>query len=172
MTTNPDSFGAKGTLEVGDNSYQIYRIGEVEGSRTLPYSLKVLLENLLRTEDGTNTTAEDIRALAAWDAAALMNAESWAMLTWAPMLEPPNWQSFQSVSPKLLIQRRMTHGWDLGKWFTQPCLIVVGQLAEAECPVPIYVDGERAASKGRTVVRWIYPLTPNPVSPPGDAEQE
>lgn len=95
-----------------------------------------------------------------------------AMLTWAPMLEPPVWQTFQSTAPKLMIQRRMTHGWDVGKWFTQPCLIVVGQLPDAASPVPIYVDGERAASRGRTVVRWIYPLTPSPVSPaPGDTEE-
>ncbi|KYH44088.1 aconitate hydratase [Branchiibius sp. NY16-3462-2] len=62
-----DSFGAKGTLEVGDNSYEIYRINTVEGSATLPFSLKVLLENLLRTEDGANVTKEQISALGSWD---------------------------------------------------------------------------------------------------------
>ncbi|WP_134773148.1 aconitate hydratase [Ornithinimicrobium flavum] len=67
MSTNPNSFGAQGTLEVGDASYQIYRIGGIEGSASLPYSLKVLLENLLRTEDGVNITSEHINALAQWD---------------------------------------------------------------------------------------------------------
>ena len=62
-----DSFGAKGTLEVGDNSYEIYRINTVEGSANLPFSLKVLLENLLRTEDGANVTKEQISALGGWD---------------------------------------------------------------------------------------------------------
>jgi aconitate hydratase len=69
-----DSFGAKGTLEVGDQSYQIYRLSAVAGDDvpddavgSLPYSLKVLLENLLRTEDGADITADDIKALAAWD---------------------------------------------------------------------------------------------------------
>ncbi|MGV1008414.1 MAG: aconitate hydratase [Dermatophilaceae bacterium] len=62
-----DSFGAKGELAVGDTAYTIYRLDTVEGSATLPYSLKVLLENLLRTEDGANITAEHIRALGAWD---------------------------------------------------------------------------------------------------------
>ena len=62
-----DSFGAKGTLEVGANSYEIYRINTVEGSATLPFSLKVLLENLLRTEDGANVTKEQISALGSWD---------------------------------------------------------------------------------------------------------
>ncbi len=67
MSGRTDSFGAKGELQVGDAAYQIYRLGGVEGARTLPYSLKVLLENLLRTEDGANTTADHIRALASWD---------------------------------------------------------------------------------------------------------
>ena len=62
-----DSFGAKGNLEVGSNSYEIYRINTVEGSKNLPYSLKVLLENLLRTEDGANVTKEQIVKLGAWD---------------------------------------------------------------------------------------------------------
>lgn len=62
-----DTFGAKGTLEVGGSSYEIYRLGAVEGAAALPFSLKVLLENLLRTEDGANTTAEHISALASWD---------------------------------------------------------------------------------------------------------
>ncbi len=62
-----DSFGAHGALTVGERSYEIYRIAAVEGSANLPYSLKVLLENLLRTEDGANITADHIRALGAWD---------------------------------------------------------------------------------------------------------
>ncbi|MGC5584940.1 aconitate hydratase [Ornithinimicrobium sp. W1665] len=67
MSTNPNSFGAKGTLEVGDQSYEIFRIGGLEGAESLPYSLKVLLENLLRTEDGKNITADHVDALAGWD---------------------------------------------------------------------------------------------------------
>ena len=63
-----NSFGAKASLPVGDESYEIFRLDAVEGSELLPYSLKILLENLLRTEDGANITADDIRALASWDA--------------------------------------------------------------------------------------------------------
>jgi aconitate hydratase len=62
-----NSFGAKTTLQVGEQSYQIFRLDAVEGSDSLPYSLKILLENLLRTEDGANITADDIHALAGWD---------------------------------------------------------------------------------------------------------
>ncbi len=70
-----NSFGAKATLTVGDTSYQIFRLDAVEGADSLPYSLKILLENLLRTEDGANITADDIRALAGWDAAAAPSKE-------------------------------------------------------------------------------------------------
>ena len=62
-----NSFNAKSTLTVGEESYEIFRLDAVEGADTLPYSLKILLENLLRTEDGANITADDIRALAGWD---------------------------------------------------------------------------------------------------------
>ncbi|XVQ83459.1 aconitate hydratase AcnA [Microbispora siamensis] len=62
-----NSFGSRDTLRVGDASYEIYRLDAVEGSARLPYSLKILLENLLRTEDGANITADHIRAIAGWD---------------------------------------------------------------------------------------------------------
>src|SRR5512133_2267151 len=62
-----NSFDAKATLQVDEESYQIFRLDAVEGSDSLPYSLKILLENLLRTEDGANITADDIRALVGWD---------------------------------------------------------------------------------------------------------
>ncbi|CAN5259928.1 aconitate hydratase [soil metagenome] len=65
-----DSFGARGRLEVDGTSYEICRLSAVDGADRLPYSLKILLENLLRTEDGANITAEHIRALAGWDPAA------------------------------------------------------------------------------------------------------
>lgn len=67
VAASVNSFGAKGQLEVGDASYTIFRLAAVDGSATLPYSLKVLLENLLRTEDGANITAEHIRAIGNWD---------------------------------------------------------------------------------------------------------
>ncbi|HYJ76728.1 MAG TPA: aconitate hydratase, partial [Kineosporiaceae bacterium] len=62
-----NTFGARGRLEVGDRSYEVYRLSAVEGAAALPFSLKVLLENLLRTEDGADITEGHIRALAAWD---------------------------------------------------------------------------------------------------------
>ena len=62
-----NTFDAKDTLSVAGNSFEIYRLDRVPGSEKLPYSLKVLLENLLRTEDGANITADHIRALGNWD---------------------------------------------------------------------------------------------------------
>ncbi|GAA1977938.1 aconitate hydratase [Amycolatopsis minnesotensis] len=62
-----DSFGARDTLKVGENSYEVFRLNKVEGAERLPYSLKILLEALLRTEDGANITADHIRALGGWD---------------------------------------------------------------------------------------------------------
>jgi aconitate hydratase len=65
-----DSFGARDILNVGDASYEMFRLGAVDGVQRLPYSLKILVENLLRTEDGANITADHIRALGGWDPSA------------------------------------------------------------------------------------------------------
>src|SRR3954462_1774678 len=69
-TNSKDSFGARDTLKVGDKSYQIYRLDAVKGTEKLPYSLKVLAENLLRTEDGANITKDHVEAVANWDPSA------------------------------------------------------------------------------------------------------
>ncbi|WP_327090966.1 aconitate hydratase AcnA [Nonomuraea sp. NBC_01738] len=70
-----NSFGSRDTLRVGDASYEIFRLDAVEGSARLPYSLKILLENLLRTEDGANITADHIRALGEWEPKAAPSVE-------------------------------------------------------------------------------------------------
>ncbi|MDI2098029.1 aconitate hydratase AcnA [Ruicaihuangia caeni] len=70
-----NSFGAKDTLRVGSTDYEVYRLDKVAGYERLPFSLKVLLENLLRTEDGKNVTKEQIQALGSWDAAAEPDTE-------------------------------------------------------------------------------------------------
>jgi len=73
MTGN--SFGSRATLDVAGTSYQIHRLDAVAGAQDLPFSLKILLENLLRTEDGVNVTADHIRALAGWDSRAQPDTE-------------------------------------------------------------------------------------------------
>ncbi|MCH8930752.1 MAG: hypothetical protein IIA98_07540, partial [Proteobacteria bacterium] len=67
-----DSFAARSTLTVGDREYQIYRLDALENTnyRRLPFSLKILLENLLRHEDGIDITRDDIEAVANWEARA------------------------------------------------------------------------------------------------------
>ena len=64
-----DSFKTKTTLEVAGKTYEIFDITGFKQAKDLPFSLKVLLENLLRTEDGANITAAQIEKLAAWDPA-------------------------------------------------------------------------------------------------------
>jgi aconitate hydratase len=73
MTSN--SFGAREQLQVGDSTFEIYRLDAVQDAARLPYSLKVLLENLLRNEDGRLITADQIDALRAWDATATQSTE-------------------------------------------------------------------------------------------------
>src|SRR2546429_3212212 len=67
MTAN--SFGSRAALQVAGERYEIYRLDAAKGSDSLPFSLKILLENLLRNEDGANITASQIDALASWDPA-------------------------------------------------------------------------------------------------------
>ena len=62
-----NSFGARTTLDVAGKSFEIFDITKLPAAANLPYSLKILLENLLRTEDGANITAEQIEALASWN---------------------------------------------------------------------------------------------------------
>ena len=73
-----DSFGARSTLDVGGRAYEIFRLDSLQGRfdvARLPYSLKVLLENVLRLEDGVAATVDDVEAIASWDAAATPSVE-------------------------------------------------------------------------------------------------
>ena len=73
--TSLNTFASRSTLDVDGRGYEIYRLDAVPGLERLPYSLKVLAENLLRTEDGANITADHVRALASWDPAAEPDTE-------------------------------------------------------------------------------------------------
>jgi len=79
-------------------------------------------------------------------------------------LEPPDFGNNRSGAT--VYRRHATHGYDLGKWFTQPCIIIVGYLGEPtkpfESPVPVTLDGEAVPTFGLTQVRWVYPLPDNP----------
>src|SRR6185436_6534989 len=78
-----NSFGARDTLKVGDREFEIHRLDALQSKfdvARLPFSLKVLLENLLRNEDGVGIRAEDVEALATWDA----NAEPSKEIAFTP----------------------------------------------------------------------------------------
>ena len=70
-----DSFGSRGTLRVGDRSLTIHRVDALDGAHRLPFSLMILLENLLRNEDGSRVTREQIEALAGWDLSSRVRQE-------------------------------------------------------------------------------------------------
>src|SRR5579872_6051509 len=74
-----NSFGSRSTLRVGSKEYEIYRLDALDkqgvSTQHLPYSLRILLENLLRTEDGRAVKAEDVKSLAAWDGKKTPNQE-------------------------------------------------------------------------------------------------
>ncbi len=80
MATNSNSFGARADLRVGGRSYEVFRLDALPRADRLPYSLKVLLENMLRHEDGVTVTPGDIEALAGWDP----NAEPDTEIAFAP----------------------------------------------------------------------------------------
>src|SRR6185436_21155311 len=73
MSASSNSFNARAPMTVGARSFDIFRLGALQEKydvARLPFALKVLLENLLRNEDGVTVRAEDVEALATWDAAA------------------------------------------------------------------------------------------------------
>jgi hypothetical protein len=90
-------------------------------------------------------------------------------LTFFSMLEPPEFTNNSWNAPPPLARRRATHGLDLGRWFTQPCIIIMGTLdGPGTCPVPLSVAGTepdemKTRTTGSTVLRWVYPL---PAFPP------
>lgn len=87
--------------------------------------------------------------------------DRFAALALFGLLPPPSLQGSE-ISVPVVARRWSTHGLDLSRWLTQPCIMVIGHLEGSASPVPMSVNGEPLASTGRTVVRWVYPLAPNP----------
>lgn len=121
------------------------------------------------SDSGTAMTGFGTRAVPPRD---WLNAVSFMTL-----IEPPDVADMDTTGRRAAERasavRMLTHGLDLGRWFTQPCIIVVGRMdasaagSTGESPVPIAVDGELAPTTGTTMVRWIYPL---PDAPPAFPE--
>lgn len=83
--------------------------------------------------------------------------------------DPPNYGVQNDLVGSRVAQRRMLHGWDLGRWFTQPCVIVLGamQIPQEDAsvdgiPSKVYIDGRAVEAAGTTIVAWIYPLEAEP----------
>lgn len=80
-------------------------------------------------------------------------------LSFFGVLDPPD---ARNDSRQVLAQRADVHRYDLSRWFSRPCVIVVGQMENAPSPVPLTLNGDTMGTTGRTVVRWVYPLPDNP----------
>jgi hypothetical protein len=75
------------------------------------------------------------------------------------VLDPPD---AVSDSRQVLAQRADVHRYDLSRWFSRPCVMVMGQLENSPSPVPLTLNGDPMGTTGRTMVRWVYPLPDNP----------
>lgn len=101
--------------------------------------------------------------------------ERFAALALFPYLAPPEYGPLASDQQGSTVgaYRTTTHTFDLGRWFTQPCVIIIGIVGApgdpAESPIPLSVDGRRVPTRGMTVVRWVYPLPDNPPEYPAGA---
>ena len=100
-----NSLGAKKNLNVGGKDFEIFDISKIEGAASLPFSLKVLLENLLRTEDGANITADHIKALAQWDPSVEPDTE--IQFTPARANADVNWYTSQPTVPMSYLLGRL-----------------------------------------------------------------
>ncbi len=100
------------------------------------------------------------------ESARLRPASAWAGLAVFPMLPTPEREGDIAAPSPVAPQRTSTHGFDVGRWFTRPCVIILGMVGENQpqpSPVPLVVDGQPLRATGLTCVRWIYPL---PEAPP------
>lgn len=100
------------------------------------------------------------------EASRLRPAAAWAGQAVFPMLPTPEREGDIAAPSPAAPQRSSTHGFDLGRWFTRPCIIILGMVGEQQpqpSPVPLVVDGEPLRATGLTYVRWVYPL---PDAPP------
>ncbi len=93
-----------------------------------------------------------------------------------PVLQPPDYTERPTTSGSIpaVLSRRLTHGMDLGPWFTQACVIVLGRIEGAPCPAPVRVDGRRihtaeAGADGVVELQWVYPLSPRPFAAGSDS---
>ncbi len=109
------------------------------------------------------------------EASRLRTPAALAGLALFPLLPTPGQTDDVAAPSPAVPQRSSTHGFDLGRWFTRPCIIILGMVGEnvpQPAPVPLVVDGEHLETSGLTCVRWIYPLPDNPPRFPASRNAE
>jgi hypothetical protein len=162
--TGPATFPLVSVLEYGIREEwkpnEPFDLG-VESKRVAPTALIRRLDAIM-----PNTALLDAGGAANLRSSSSLENELDA-LTFFHLLPPPDFNSGSiNLSGVLAAQRRATHGLDLSRWATQPCVIVTGYIGDesrrSESPVPLFVDAEPVKTRGRTLVRWVYPLPPNP----------
>jgi hypothetical protein len=93
-----------------------------------------------------------------------------SLVSWLGHIPGPELSGLVRANPTVALQRT-THGLDLTKYLLRPCIIIIGEV-ENICPTPIRVDGDEFDTTGRTIVRWIYPLEPDPLELQGLTDEE
>jgi hypothetical protein len=135
------------------------QITDTKGSDALAEQYFDTLMNQGISQDLTGTSNQS-----RWDGGAALRLAGIAFFS---QFQPPEYSATVTNEVKPVARRAETHGWDMGRWFTQPCIIVIGLLGTDDepqkSPIPMRIDGEPVAPMGRTVVRWVYPL---PATPP------
>lgn len=121
-------------------------------------------------------TASAATGLGDFSGSSLNVSDKFAALAFFPLLPGPDFGSTNLTFSLIAPQRTATQGLDIARWFTRPCIIIVGELDSASnagsgapSPIPLAVDGELVPTSGRTLVRWIYPLPDNPPSFPASS---
>ena len=170
LTPARSTVGFEGSLLANALAYQVseWRPGE---------TLDLAVATLPRAQQASQELAETflrrlIPVTQTWEALGAepqisdgRTAERMLALAMFTQLEPPSPDASNSTN-QYAAQRSATHTWDLGRWFTQPCVIIVGQMSEAPSPIPLLLNGSPFASSGTVVVRWVYPLGSNPPTHP------
>lgn len=158
-------------------------LGRVLGTRPLGDGVSLQRAIAARYYDDLYAAARNLAPGFGIGNDSLSFGRAFEMLSMYSMLEPPAYLQNPPEDPKVLrIVRQSERELDLGRWFTEPCLIVIGTLADAPLPYPLTVDGETVESSGKVLVRWVVPLpvdlasvTPERVAPArsrGDAIED
>jgi hypothetical protein len=111
------------------------------------------------------------------------SADGWELATFYGALPPPEWRSGLIGARRGPVRRLESHGLDVSRWFTQPCVMIVGRVRGGPTPTPMFErvgaeDLRAIPARGQTIVRWVFPLPSSPVrfdgsaTPPGESAED